>query len=205
MKIGIIGGTNLAKALGKKYLNVGIDVVFGVHEEFDTNQPEWRVLNKFYDKLCPYSSAIDQSEIVLICSENENLPGVFEALKKSDLNQKLIVDCTNSRFEDQLHNENTEMLQEICKGNPVFKAFNNLGLEYPTTDKLGVIKETYYCGDPIPQKIRVKRLIEVIGFKAIDAGKIENATLLEAFYHLRKEIAIHLKQESNCHFKLISV
>ncbi|MDN3203760.1 NADPH-dependent F420 reductase [Algoriphagus sediminis] len=205
MKIGIIGGTSLAKALGKKYLNAGINVVFGIDEDFDTSQPEWRVLNKFYDKLCPYSSAIDQSEIILVCSENKDLPNILESLSKADLDDKIIVDCTNSSYEHQLQSENTALIKEVCKEAPVFKAFNNLGLDYPATDKLGVIKETYYCGDQNPQKNRIKRLIEIIGFKAIDAGKIENATLLEAFYHLRKEIAVHLRQDSNCHFKLVSV
>jgi len=49
------------------------------------------------------------------------------------------------------------------------------------------IKELYYCGDDIPDKIRVKRLIELIGFNnAVDAGKSIIAPLLEAFYQPRK-------------------
>ncbi|MHA7128622.1 NADPH-dependent F420 reductase [Algoriphagus namhaensis] len=205
MKIGIIGGTSLGKALGKKFLDAGIDVVFGVRSEFDTSQPEWKVLNRFYDKLCPYESTIKQSDILLICCENDYLTDVAAALSEAELADKIVVDCTNSQFDKELKNKNTPLLKAAAKKTPFFKAFNNLGLDYPNSDTLGVIKETYYCGVESPEKLRVKRLIEIIGFKAIDAGSIENATLLEAFYHLGKQITGLNKQDSNCHFKLISV
>ncbi|NVJ87602.1 MAG: NAD(P)-binding domain-containing protein, partial [Algoriphagus sp.] len=91
MKIGILGGTNLAKTLGKKFLEVGVDVVFGVRNDFDTELPEWKVLNKFYNRLCPYESAIIQSDFVLICCENQYLPVISESLKNVDLEDKIII------------------------------------------------------------------------------------------------------------------
>lgn len=205
MKVGIIGGTSLSKALGRKFLDVGINVVFGVRSEFDTNEPEWKVLNNFYDKLCSYESAINRSEVILICCENQFLPEIAELLKTLDLTNKLVVDCTNSQNDHERQNENTILLREALDGTPIFKAFNNLGLDYPATDPLGVIKETYYCGGSSREKNQMKKLIEIIGFKAIDAGKIENAPLLEAFYYLSKEISGLQRDQSNCHFKLITV
>ena len=53
--------------------------------------------------------------------------------------------------------------------------------------------------------VRVKKLIELIGFKALDAGKIESALLPEAFYHLRREISFTKREQTDFHFKLISV
>lgn len=205
MKIGIIGGTSLGKTLGRKFLDVGINVVFGVRSEFDTNDPEWKILNDFYDKLCSYQSAMEQSDIVIVCCENQYLSEIATLLKTLDLTDKLLIDTTNSQYHHQLQNENTTLLQSALDGSPVFKAFNNLGLDYPSSDPLGVIKETYFCGENSQEKNKIKRLIEVIGFKAIDAGSIENAPLLEAFYHLSKEISQLQREESNCHFKLITV
>ena len=100
---------------------------------------------------------------------------------------------------------NTVKIQNSASNSLVFKAFNNLGLDYPNSDILGVVKETYFCGNGDLDRIRVKRLIELIGFKAIDAGKVDNAYLLEAFYQLSKEITVQKKENSNYHFKLISV
>jgi predicted dinucleotide-binding enzyme len=70
---------------------------------------------------------------------------------------------------------------------------------------LGLVKETYYCGDESADKSRVKRLIELIGLKAIDAGKLQNAYLLEAVYHLRKEISFLKTGGMDCHFRLLTM
>ncbi|EAZ82679.1 NADPH-dependent F420 reductase [Algoriphagus machipongonensis] len=205
MKLGILGGTNLSKTLGKKYLDAGLQVVFGVRTDFNTEATEWKILNRFYDKICPFESAIIQADIILICCENEQLDTVCENLEKVDLSNKLIIDCTNSNVASDQSISNTVKIQNSASNSLVFKAFNNLGLDYPNSDILGVVKETYFCGNGDLDRIRVKRLIELIGFKAIDAGKVDNAYLLEAFYQLSKEITVQKKESSNYHFKLISV
>lgn len=204
MKLGILGGTMLAKSLGKKYLEAGLSVVFGVRSDFDSEAADWKNLNRLHNRICPYESAIIQSEIILICCENQYLHEICEALKNVDVEGKFIIDCTNANYDNLLASNNT---QQIVKASPkafIFKAFNNLGIDYPNSDILGVIKETYFCGDSETEKIRIRRLIELIGFRAIDVGKMDNAPLLEAFYHLSKEISWNKKEPSNYHFKLIS-
>ncbi|GAA0880368.1 NADPH-dependent F420 reductase [Algoriphagus jejuensis] len=204
MKLGILGGTSLAYTLGKKYLEAGLLVVFGVSNDFDGEANDWKMLNRLYNRICPFESALIQSEIVLICCYNENFEEVCRALQNVDLGGKIIIDCTNAAYNQQLANANTAKILKIAPNIPVFKAFNNLGVDYPESDLMGIIKETYYCGDSIPEKNRVKRLIELIGYRAVDAGKMHNAQLLEAFYHLSKEICSNKKEQSNYHFKLIT-
>ncbi|TDQ18969.1 hypothetical protein DFQ04_0780 [Algoriphagus boseongensis] len=205
MKLGILGGTSLAKTLGKKYIHAGLNVVFGVRHDFDTEEIEWKMLNRLHNRICPFESAIIQSEIILICCDNQYLKDIYTALKNVDTEGKLIIDCTNATYDQKLASSNTRLIKKAAPKAFLFKAFNNLGIDYPISDNFGIIKETYYCGDEVPEKIRVKRLIELIGFKAVDAGKINNAPLLEAFYHLSKEITWNKKDTSNFHFKLVSV
>lgn len=205
MKLGILGGTTLAKTLGKKYLEGGLSVVFGVSSDFDAEISDWKMLNRLHNRICPFESAIIQSEIVLVCCHNEYLPEICAALKNVDLDGKIILDCTNANYNQTLANANTTQILKVAPKAAVFKAFNNLGIDYPNSDILGVIKEIYFCGDRDLERIRVKRLIELIGFKAIDAGKMNNAPLLEAFYHLSKEICWNKKENSNYHFKLVSI
>ncbi|MEN2282973.1 NAD(P)-binding domain-containing protein [Algoriphagus sp. SE2] len=206
MRLGILGGTNLSKTLGKKYIDAGLNVVFGVRSDFDTEATEWKVLNRFYDRICPYESAIIQADIILICSENKFLPTICKVLRNTDLEEKIIIDCTNSISKNRTSSSNTTQIKKAVENNnKVFKAFNNLGLDYPESDVLGIIKETYFCGDGEFERVRVKRLIELIGFKGIDVGTINNAYLLEAFYQLSKEITFQKREKSNYHFKLISV
>lgn len=205
MKLGILGGTTLAKTLGKKYLEAGLSVVFGVSSDFNTETSDWKMLNRMHNRICPFESAIIQAEIVIICCTNEELNEICAALKNVDMEGKIIIDCTNAPYNEKLANTNTAQILKIAPKATVFKAFNNLGIDYPNSDILGIVKETYFCGDSIPEKIRVKRLIELIGFRAIDAGKMNNAPLLEAFYHLSKEICWNKRETSNYHFKLVSV
>ncbi|WP_268034067.1 NADPH-dependent F420 reductase [Algoriphagus sp. PAP.12] len=205
MKIGILGGTSLAKALGKRFINAGLNVVFGVRPDFDTEEAEWKIMNRLHHRICPYESAIIQSDFILICAENGYLPEIWVALKNTDTEGKMIIDCTNAKFDKKLSNGNTQLIKKAAPKAHLFKAYNNLGLDYPQSDVLGVIKETYFCGDDVPEKLRVKRLIEVSGFNAVDVGKISNASLLEAFYHLRNEISWNKQEHQNYHFKLVSI
>jgi 8-hydroxy-5-deazaflavin:NADPH oxidoreductase len=204
MKIGILGATKLATTLGNKLLSAGCEVIFGVREDFVAKEVEWRILNMFRDKVFGYLEVIEKSELILICCENEHLPKVCFSLKNADLSEKTIIDCTNGSFGKEF-SYNTPLIQKFLKGKEIFKAFNNLGLDYPKSDMLGLITETFYCGEDGTEKLKVKRVIELCGFKAIDAGEIESALLLEAFYHLRKEIAYHKREKTDFHFRLISV
>lgn len=187
MKIAILGGTPLAKTLGKKYIEEGINVVFGVSPEFDIDEPEWKSLNKFYHRLCPYESAIIQGEFILLCNENGDFPEIWVALKNSDTEGKIIIDCTSGSFDTKTGFSNTSLIQKAAPKAKVFKAFNNLGIDYQEFRRPDSKIQTYYCGEETPQKLRVRRLIEIIGMEAIDAGLIYNASLLEAFRRIQAD------------------
>ncbi|WP_209329825.1 NADPH-dependent F420 reductase [Lunatimonas salinarum] len=204
MKLAILGGTNLATALGNKFLARGMDVVFGVREGFHAGQVAWKILQMQNQSMLTFREAIDKADIVFICSDNDVLPQICAAMNATDTVGKILVDCTNGTSENELGG-NTGFILEQTNHPSLFKAFNNLGLEYPKSDPLGLVKETYFCGDGVESRLILKRLIELIGFKAIDAGKLKNAKLLDAVYHLRKEIA-HVKNGyGDFHFKLMSV
>jgi len=176
MKLGILGGTSLANALGEKYLDAGASVVFGVGGDFDIEVSEWKTLNRIFNRICPFESAIIQSEFILVCCQEECLIPVCAALKNVDLSDKILIDCTNAN-NPQNTNHTTRIVESASKA-AVFRAFNDLGIDCHPSDLYG-IKETNYWGEAIPEKNRVKRLIELIGFRAIDAGRIHKALALE--------------------------
>ncbi|GGZ18827.1 hypothetical protein GCM10007049_08890 [Echinicola pacifica] len=191
-------------ALGNKYLSRGEDVVFGVREEFNGKDIEWKILRMQNNKVFGYCEAINKADVVLICCENEYLPLVCECLCSLEKRDKLVVDCTNGNYHPNF-DCNTQYIQEQTEYSRVLKAFNNLGLDYPASDPMELVKETYYCGNGDLDKYRVKKIIELIGFKAIDVGSLQNAPLLEAFYHLRKQICDNKTEKVDYHFKLMSV
>ncbi|MCH6200324.1 NAD(P)-binding domain-containing protein [Aquiflexum sp. LQ15W] len=204
MKIGILGGTKLASTLGNKMLAMNQTVVFGVREDFVTKEIEWKILNMYLDKIFSYDTAIEMSDILLICCENEHLPKVCESLAVSELKNKIIIDCTNGAYTAEF-SCNTTLIKKSIGDQKLFKAFNNLGIDYPKSDPMGLVKETYFCGPDSAEKLSVKKIIEWVGFRPVDAGEIENAMLLEAFYHLRKTISFQRPEKMDYHFKLIAV
>lgn len=204
MQIAILGGTKLGQALGDKFAARGIQVTFGVRNDFESNQIEWKILKMSPGKVGTFEEAIAKGEVILICCENIYLNQICDCLGAMDLTNKIIVDCTNSNYPDNF-SSNTNVIEEFVGKEHLIKAFNNLGVDYPASDPMGIIKEVYYCGEEGYKKSLVKRIICQIGFKAIDSGKLGNAILLEAFYHLRKEISQKEEERSEMHFKLISV
>lgn len=202
--IGILGGTRLSLTLGQALSARGVEITYGVRSDFFSSEIEWKILKMSPNKVLSYKEAIEISKVILLCAENPYLELIFAELSEVDLSDKIIIDCTNSDDYKAI-TCNTDFIQNAIKSPKIFKAFNNLGLDYPSCDPMGLVKETYYCGPDITEKNIVKQLICMVGFKAIDAGNIENAPLLEAMYHLRKEICSHRKEKVDYHFKLVSV
>lgn len=204
MEIGIIGGTRLALYLGDTLASRANSVHFGVRQDFEAKGIEWKILKMSPGRVNTYKAVIEESELLLICCENEYLDLIAEELASVDLTGKIVIDCTNAVYSKSLAC-NTDKLREAVGDAYVFKAFNNLGLDYPHSDPMGLVKETYYCGPDIPAKKIVSRLISTIGFKGVDAGALENAKLLEAVFHLRKEISQQKNENMDYHFKLVGV
>lgn len=204
MEIGIIGGTRLALYLGETLSSRANVVRYGVRKNFEARGIEWKILHMTPGKINNFQTVISETDLLMICCENSYLSQVSEELGKQDLKGKILIDCTNAEY-TKAQECNTCRLNEVAGAASLFKAFNNLGLDYPNSDPMGLVKETYFCGPDIPEKKTVARLIAAIGFKGVDAGGLENARLLESVYHLRKEISLQKKENQDYHFKLIGV
>lgn len=204
MNLAILGETKLAITLGNKYLSRGMNVVYGVKKNFEITDIEWKIFNKSADRMLSYAEAIQSADIIFICCENQSFKKICQTLSATEIKEKILIDCTNGIFSTGF-NCNTALLKKYAGNLKVFKAFNNLGLDYPSSDPIGVIKETYYCGEDCQEKGKVKKLIELVGFTAIDAGEFESALLLEAFYHLKMKISSLKAENTDYHFKLISL
>jgi predicted dinucleotide-binding enzyme len=81
-----------------------------------------------------------------------------------------------------------------------------LGTDYDShLPKYKTIKETHFWVSQDSQKLRVKRLIEFIGFKAIDAGKLAEMPVLESNLSISKDINGIKKITSPTPLKQLSV
>lgn len=116
------------------------------------------------------------------------------------LADKIIIDCTNPLNDDWsplLLGESTSAAEEIAKRAPsahVVKAFNTIFADVmsPQYHNISGTPTTgFVAGDEAVAKEMVMRLVDKVGFAALDVGALKNARYLEAMAHLNIEIAVN--------------
>lgn len=183
MRLAMIGAGNVGSALGRAWLRIGEDVVFGVP---DPNDPKYRMLPQ--ERLRRPAEAARDAEIVVLATP---WPATEAAVKGlGDLCGKLVVDCTNplgvgsDGLELVLGFETSggEQVASWAPGASVFKSLNQTGAENMEKASLFRVRPVMFvAGDDEAAKPTILSLISKIGFDAIDAGPLRNARLLEPY------------------------
>lgn len=183
MKIAVIGAGKVGSGLGLGWAKAGHQVVFGVR---DPASKEVKALLEQNPEVSAHSveDAIAISEVITLATP-------YEAAKKtvasSDLNGKLVLDCTNPMDGLSLTVGHTtsgaEEIAKLTQGTPVVKSFNMPGWEnfadssYPGYNNLKPIM--YVCGDDNEANQKVCQLAEDIGFESYNWGPLIGARYLE--------------------------
>jgi 8-hydroxy-5-deazaflavin:NADPH oxidoreductase len=179
----MIGAGNVGSALGRAWLRVGQDVVFGIP---DPSDPKYRALPQ--EKLFKPAEAARDVEIVVLATP---WPATEAAVKGlGDLSGKILIDCTNplGMGSDGLdlalgfETSGGEQVASWAVGASVFKSFNQTGAENMAKASLFPMRPVMFvAGDDEAAKPTVLSLVSKIGFDAIDAGPLRIARLLEPY------------------------
>jgi 8-hydroxy-5-deazaflavin:NADPH oxidoreductase len=177
MRIGVIGSGNIGATAARLFVDAGHEVAIA-----NSRGPE--TLGEVVDGLGPRAHAADAAEaasfgdVVLVA-----IPfGRYRELPASELADTTVIDATNYYPQrdgniPELDADNTtssELLAAHLPGARVVKALNNLtsrtlrdrGNRGPRDERLAL----FVAGDDPDAKGRVGRLIEEIGFAAVDTG-----------------------------------
>jgi 8-hydroxy-5-deazaflavin:NADPH oxidoreductase len=184
MRIAIIGAGSVGGALGKVWLKLGHDVVWGIR---NTADPKYASLPK--NRLKSPGEAADAADIVVIATPWTATEAAVKNLS-GKLANKIVIDCTNplgvGRDGLQLvvgfETSAAEQIAGWAPGAFVFKALNTTGSDnmanaasYPVKPMMLV------AGDNAGKKPVVMDLVRMLGFEPVDAGPLKNARLLEPF------------------------
>ena len=184
MKIGIIGAGNVGSTLGKAWANKGHDIFFGVRHPQDDKTRQ--LLQSIGPKAQAgtVAEAVAFAEVVVLATPWQGTEAAVRAA--GDLRGKTVIDCTNPLKPDVLGLEvgfatsGAERVAQWAKGAKVFKAFNTTGSNNMADPVINGIRTVMFvCGDDEAAKPVVMQLAADIGFDAVDAGKLEQARLLE--------------------------
>jgi len=196
MRIGIIGAGTVGGTLARAWASTGHHVALA------TRDPDDPRLATLAMSIGPNASAggvarvVEHSEVVVLATPwtaVRESPGV-----EVDWSGKILIDCTNplrpdfTWLEDDYEVSAAERIAAWAKGASVFKTLNHTGANnmanpvYP-----GGRAVMFVCGDDAEAKPTVLRLVEDLGFDAVDAGGLKIARLLEPLAMLWIHLALH--------------
>ncbi len=184
MKIAIIGAGNVGGTLGKAWAKKGHDVMFGVRHPQDDKTRQLVQSIGAKARAGTVAEAAAFGEVVVLATPWQGTEAAVRAA--GDLRGKIVIDCTNplkpdvSGLEVGFTTSGAEQVAQWAKGAKVFKAFNTTGFNIMADPVINGIRTVMFiCGDDEAAKPVVLQLAGDIGFDAVDAGKLQQARLLE--------------------------
>jgi NADPH-dependent F420 reductase len=182
-KIAIIGAGNVGGGLGICLSNRGLPVKFGVRPGTDVKA----VLDGCKDAtaVSPEEAAA-WGEVVFLAVPATVALDVARSLA-SVMAGKVVVDCNNPLVwkEGPVWTPPPEgslaaAIAEVAPGARVVKGFNTFGAEYhKDPGRSGVAAQVFLAGDDAVAKKLVTEVATTAGFRAVDAGPLRNAAVLE--------------------------
>ena len=182
--LAIIGTGNVGGAIGRWAARVGYTVVYAHH---DLQKAEHAALETGHGATAvPLREVAAQATLILLAVPFASVPEVIRAIEP--LHGKILIDVTNPLTPDHRdlafgHNRSgAEEIERQSAGAQVVKAFNATFAEVyasgnPFID--GKRVTIFYAGNDDDAKRMVARLIEAMGFNAVDAGPLASARYLE--------------------------
>lgn len=185
MKIAIIGAGNVGGVLGAAFASRGHEICFAVRDPgAGKNQDLLKKVGEQARASAVREAAAD-AEVVILATP---WPATERILGEvGPLTGKILLDCTNPLKPDLsglavgAATSGGEQVAEWAPGAKVFKVFNQTGFNImadPVVD--GRKSLMLVCGNDEDVKPKVLKLVEEVGFEAVDFGDLSGSRLLES-------------------------
>jgi 8-hydroxy-5-deazaflavin:NADPH oxidoreductase len=194
MQLGIIGAGNVGNALATGWIRAGHDVALGIRDP--QSPPTGGPSGAVYASV---AAAARVATVVVLATPWQAVPDVLAGA--GDLAGKILIDCTNplrigpAGMELDVGHTSSggERVASLARGAAVFKTLNQTG--YANMEHAGdfvpLPPVMYVAGDDLARKPIVLALVSDLGFRAIDAGPLTIARLLEPMAMLWIHMAVN--------------
>ncbi len=189
MKVGIVGSGDVARSLGKGFVELGDEVRLGSRTPDSDALKAWTAAVGSRGTTGSFADAAGFGDLVVLAShgvENEN---AIRLAGPRQFGRKIVIDTTNPLAFTPDHrpllayggNDSAgERVQRALPDARVVKAFNTVGHAHMVHPKFpGGPPTMFYCGNDPAAKQQVADLLRRFGWEPADVGGIEGARLLE--------------------------
>jgi predicted dinucleotide-binding enzyme len=193
MQLGIIGAGNVGNALASGWIRAGHSITFGVRNR---GAPQGGPAGATYASVADAASG---AAVLILATPWQAVPDALSAA--SDLSGKTLIDCTNplrmgaNGFELDVGYDSSggERVAALAPGASVFKTLNQTGFANMERahDFSPLPAVMYVAGDDASRKPQVLSLVSDLGFRAVDAGPLRIARLLEPMAMLWIHMAVN--------------
>jgi len=188
MRLGILGSSDVAKSLGRGFLEEGHKVMLG------SRTPEklasWlRETGKGVSS-GTFSETAKFGELVVLAVNGAAAVEAIQMAAVDNFEGKIVIDTTNPldmssgvppKLIGGLGNSGGELIQRALPGAFVVKAFNTVGnAHFYKPEFAGGPPDMFVCGEDEKAKEFVSRICKDFGWSPIDVGSIRFAHYLEA-------------------------
>lgn len=194
MKIAILGSGHIGGGLGRAWRKKGHAVSFGARDPGDAELAA--LAQECGATITTVADAPKGADVIVLAVPWGALDAVLA--QTGDLAGQIVIDCTNAveggpRGMQLKYGHTTSSSEELAKRIPhakLFKSFNAQGAENLAAPAYGgVAASNFFCGDDAEARHVVRRLVEDVGFEAVDAGPLSSARLLEPLMLLWIQLA----------------
>jgi predicted dinucleotide-binding enzyme len=185
MRIAIIGSGNVGGTLGRRFLDVGHDVAFGVR---DGSTVKGTTPLPTTARVTAPRDAVADADLIILAVPAKAVPDVLQELGATEgaLDGRILVDSTNvlgpgmRPVMGPQGESGGERVQAIVPKARVVKAFNTTGFGNMANPVYGDRASVMFvAGDDAEARTTVVALAASIGFDALDAGALVRARELE--------------------------
>ncbi|MGG6269854.1 NADPH-dependent F420 reductase [Leptolyngbya sp. AN03gr2] len=208
MKIGIIGGGNMASGLGKFWAKNGHELMFS----FSRSEQKLKDLAQSVSNTAQTGTpaeAVAFADVVLLAVPWGAVPEALQAA--GSLSGKILFSCVNAIKPDMSGmaiGTTTSAAEEIAKLAPQTRVVEGLPLfaevlQSGSTHFNGQEATVFYCGDDAEAKVIVAGLLRETAVEAIDVGSLSTARYIEPAMMVLIQLA-YVQQKGQVAFKLLS-
>lgn len=189
MRIAVIGAGNVGGTLGRRWAQLGHDVVFGMRDpEGGAAKVKGGAALPERARVATIADAVRDAEVVLLATPWSAVRGALAEAGGNDgaLDGKTVLDATNplgaglAVLTGARGEAGAEQIQAWVPNARVVKVFNTTGfgnMQDPTYDAAASVM--FYAGEDGGAKEHARRLASDLGFEAVDAGGLVRARELE--------------------------